>query len=304
MTFNLLISYAFHGKTDLRRVKREMLCGRMLIDSGAYTAFTKGLAITVDEYAEFLTTWAGEWDHAVTLDVIGNPVRTRENTRKLHQMGIPVMPVFTRGDGLKEFDAMVRESGYVCIGGLNQMDRPHQLARTKMLQRRASDLGGDIHALGIASMPLLREARPFSSDASTPAVGARYGNVLVFDAPVLRQVNIQNHAKLNRYRDLLVAHGFPVASLVQNRRVPNGEGAKAMTAAAVTAFMACDEYLKRIYPVTGHDGSPGPFLYSVAINQDDALRMAEADRVAHGPNPPRLWRQYSTNHICRREKVA
>jgi hypothetical protein len=114
---NLLLSYAFHSATKLSDVRRDLVCGRLMIDSGAFTAWTKGYKIDVDEYAEFLERWRGCWDHAITLDVIGDGKASARNTRKLHERGLPVMPVFTRGDTLADFDAMVAEVGYVCVGG-------------------------------------------------------------------------------------------------------------------------------------------------------------------------------------------
>ena len=74
MSLNLLLSYAFHAKTDLARIRAAMPCGRIMIDSGAFTAYTKGQAVDIVAYAEYLEHWRGCWDHAITLDAIGDPV--------------------------------------------------------------------------------------------------------------------------------------------------------------------------------------------------------------------------------------
>ncbi|GAA1246616.1 hypothetical protein GCM10009609_07640 [Pseudonocardia aurantiaca] len=181
MAVNLLLSYAFHESTDLAKLRRGLVCGQLLLDSGAFTAHTTGRTITLDAYAKFLERWRGCWDHAITLDVIGDPRKTAAHTRKLHERGLPVMPVFTRGDSVTEFDAMVRDAGYVAVGGTVGLGTKPQRERVTMLQRRAQDLGGGIHALGVGAISTLRPARPYSADASSVSGAFRFGTVVYFD---------------------------------------------------------------------------------------------------------------------------
>lgn len=305
MSVNLLLSYAFHAKTDLARIRGLMPCGRIMIDSGAFTAYTKGHQVDIVEYAEFLESWRGSYDHAVTLDAIGDPATTRANTVKLHRRGINVMPVFTRGDGLAEFDAMVRESGYVCVGGLVGMQKKVQLPRVAMLQRRAQDQGGGIHALGVASIAVLRQARPYSADSSSVSSGFQYGTVTVWNNQVLRTINIKAPVKLRGIRDQLTAHGFPVGAILDAGRMPGGQYRWVIMAAGATAFASADEYLKRTYPAPGISGSdPGPHLYNVAIQQNDARAMAGLDTTLHNENPPSIWRTAGRHHQCTRKQVV
>jgi hypothetical protein len=335
MSVNLLLSYAFHADTNLRQVRNRLVCGRLLIDSGAFTAWSKGRPISLDAYAEYLETWRGCWDHAVTLDVIGNGRETAKNTRKLHAKGLPVMPVFTRGDKLREFDAMVQENGYVCVGGLVGLPVPAQKARVKMLQRRAQDQGGGIHALGIGSVAVLRDAMPYSSDSSTVSGAFQFGKVIYFngkDVVAVYPNKPADRAKMLRDAKLIRGHGIDLGPLVRAGRLPGASsGRAALIQSMGLAFAVADEWLKRRavvpapHPGIAHGATdPGPHYFNAttttdlpALSQLDARLhgphlyaaitpsfgvepIAELDRALHtGQSVPSVWRVYSAHHRCR-----
>lgn len=337
MGVNILLSYAFHDRTDLARVRKDLVCGRLMIDSGAFTAFTKGRKIPLDSYSNYLETWRGCWDHAITLDVIGDGKATAANTRKLHARGLPVMPVFTMGDTLADFDAMVKDTGYICVGGTVGLPLKHQLARVRMLQRRALDLGGGIHALGVGSMTALRAARPYSADASSVSGAFRFGTVVFFDGREIRNTSISDRAKLTRNRDHLRAHGVDLAQLARTQRMPNREqGSIKLMQAMSLAYACADEVLKDSGPVAapvglvdhgthlfnscgfdsalkfvaaGLDASlhaaAGTHLYN-SVTPDFALAPAAGlDRELHGEAAlPRIWRMYGRTHQCRQRVAA
>lgn len=336
MAVNLLLSYAFHADTNLRMVRDRLVCGRLMIDSGAFTAWSKGKPISLDAYAEYLERWRGCWDHAVTLDVIGNGRASAKNTRKLHAKGLPVMPVFTRGDNLAEFDAMVQDSGYVCVGGLVGLPVPAQKARVKMLQRRAQDQGGGIHALGIGSVAVLRDAMPYSSDSSTVSGAFQFGKVIYFNGRDI--VAVYPHKAADRKKMLadathIRAHGIDLAALVRAGRLPGAQSGRfALVQAMGLAFAVADEWLKRRavvpapHPGIAHGAEdPGPHYFNSVINGDlnafsglDARLhggphlyaaitpnwgpgpIAEMDSKIHaGEDVPSAWRVYSRHHRCR-----
>lgn len=293
MAVNLLLSYAFHADTRLDEVRADLVCGQLMIDSGAFTAWSKGRSIELAEYAEYLTRWGGCWDHAITLDVIGDPAASRVNTRRLHEMGLPVMPVFTRTDSLAEFDAMVTDVGYVAVGGLVGLPSSAQRARAAMLQRRAQAAGGGIHALGIGSMTSLRAVRPYSADASSVSGAFRFGSVVYFDGKEIRNTALSDTARLTRDRAHIRAHGIDLELLARTRRMPSREnnGRQLLMQAMSLAYAAADEYLKSTGPVPPPrgGGDPGTHLYSSVIGQggskqDDVYTAARVDEALHGPH--------------------
>jgi hypothetical protein len=308
MSVNVLLSFAFWGHKSLAEVRRELVCGKLMIDSGAFTAWSIGQQIDLAEYAEYLHTWQGHWDHAVTLDTIGDPVATRKSTRALHEQGLPVMPVFTRGESVAEFDAMVRDCGYVCVGGGVGMSQQVQIRRAKLLQRRASDLGGGIHALGIGAVSLVREAMPYSADSSNISNAFRYGTIRYFDGRDIRSCKVSDKAYLLKHWEQLRGHDINVADLAQNGRMPKGQIQSQLMQAMSLAYASADEWLHSVgrvsVPRGVPDPRPGPHLYS-SITGDHLLPgVINLDHRLHQGYMPPVWRKYGRNHLCVERKAA
>jgi hypothetical protein len=336
MAVNILLSFAFHADTDLTAVRANLVCGNLMIDSGAFTAWSKGKPVKLGDYAAYLERYRGCWDHAITLDVIGDGKASAVNTRRLHERGLPVMPVFTRGDKLADFDAMVREVGYVCVGGLVGLPAAAQRQRVGMLQRRAADAGGGVHALGIGSMATLRATRPYSADASNISGAFRFGSIVYFNGRDIVSTQVGDRARLLRDRAHLLDHGIDLALLGRTGRMPGrAEGRGALMQAMSLAYACADEQLKRTGPVTPprEGAAPGPHLYNSVIGQGggkqvtDVAWTAALDRRLH-PGPhlynsitpefglepaagldrelhaatdgaiPPLWRKHGSRHTC------
>lgn len=341
MAVNILLSFAFHSDTDLAPVRANLVCGNLMLDSGAFTAWSKGKPIQLAAYAAYLERWRFAWDHAITLDVIGDGAATARNTRKLHERGLPVMPVFTRGDTLADFDAMVADVGYVCVGGLVGLPAKVQAARVRMLQRRAADAGGGIHALGIGSLNTLRATRPYSADASNISGAFRFGSIVYFNGRDIVSVQVTDRKRLLRDRAHLLAHGVDLALLGSTGRMPGrAQGRGALMQAMSLAYACADEQLKRTGPVPapGHGTAPGPHLYNSVIGQGGGNQVTDLawtaaldrrlhsgphlynsvtpefglepaaglDRDLHAPNlpVPPLWRQHGGRHTCPRRTPA
>lgn len=301
MSVNVLVSYGVVPSADLWRLHRQLRCGRVMVDSGAFSAYASGKTIRLAEYAEHLDRWRGAWHHAITLDVIGDPAASARNTRSLHALGLPVLPVFTMGAALPEFDAMVADVGYVAVGGMVGVSVPHQRARLAMLQRRAVERGGGIHALGVANMGTLRAARPYSADASSVSSMYRFGNLLYFDGLELRQVNVKARAKLAAARDHLTAQGIDAAPIIRAGRMPEAGQRHELTRAMAVSYACADEVLKRrpvAAPLAGDP--PGTHLYLALGRNTDSLAAAELADVLHGPAAPRAWRRWARGHDCTR----
>lgn len=303
MAVNLLLSFAFFGQDDLKAYRQSMPCGRLLIDSGAYTAASTGRVIKRQEYAEFLGTWAGVIDHAVTLDVIGDPAATARNTRWLHDRGHRVLPVFTRGGKAADFDAMVRECGYVCVGGGVGMSKATYQRRLRALQVRAEELGGGIHALGVGNLNSLRVIRPYSADTSNISSLFVYGAVMAYDGRELRKVQVADRDGLRRWATHLRAQGVELAPLVRTGRLPVGPARDVLTQQVGMALACADEdTIKHQVPVPhGTTDTPGTHFYSALTGAHLARPSAQLDRMLHGGWSVPAWQRYGQAHArqCR-----
>ena len=301
MAVNMLVSYAYFAGVNLTEYRADMPCGRLMIDSGAFTAESSGKPILLDAYAEYLERWAGAWDTAVTLDVIGDPKGTRKNTLKLHARGIPVMPVFTRGDKPADFDAMVKDAGYVCVGGGVGMPVPQSTARLRSLQRRAEELGGGIHALGVGSLSMLRKIRPYSADASNVAGAFRFGCVPVYTGSAVTSVPVTDKRKLRKYATALRAQGVSSAELLRTGRLPVGERRGRLMQNISIAYVCADEDTTgyAVPTPSGVEDSVGTHLYSAVPGPADAAAVAVLDGLLHGDTwSVPMWRRYAKRHTA------
>jgi len=269
MAVNVLLSFAFHGKTNLGDVQKGLRGqGLLMVDSGAFTAFTSGKKITVADYAAYLRDWHGAWDTAVTLDVIGDHHATMRNTLKLHEMGLKVLPVYTFGTPMAELDAMVKEFDYICVGGTVPFTQQReQLSKYhKAVRLRAAANGCAVHALGVGSPPALLKIQPYTADSSAASSAPVYGNVLVWDGTALRSVTKD---RALRYAKVLRAHGIH-PGLVQAGRA--WEQGRRITTGAVgfLAVAIADEFLKRRFSSPAPGEQPeGPHLYSACAANTD-----------------------------------
>lgn len=295
----MLISFAFFGGSDIAAYRKAMPCGRLMIDSGAYTAASVGKRISREEYAEFLTTWRGCIDHAVTLDVIGDPVATRRNTKWLHDRGHKVMPVFTRGGTPADFDAMVRDAGYVCVGGGVGMPPAVVVRRLSALQRRAEELGGGIHALGVGNLAGLRRIRPYSADASNVSSAFRFGTLVCYTGQRLVMVSVTDTRKMRDNLHHFKAQGLRMAQLARTRRQPAGED-RGLLMRGMSVAVACadEDTVKFKVPVPhGVDDTPGTHMYSAVTGDHLAPHAAGLDRLLHdGRWSVPMWERYRAQH--------
>lgn len=317
MAVNVLLSFAFYATEDLGKYKARMPCGRMMVDSGAYTAASTGKAIRREEYADFLDTWSSVIDHAVTLDVIGDQEGTAANTRWLHKRGYPVMPVFTRGGKPAEFDAMVRDAGYVCVGGGVGMPRDQVIKRLSALQRRAEELGGGIHALGVGNLEGLRKIRPYSADSSNVSGAFKFGYLLAYTRNA-RQIVLFPMSDPKKFRVKVRPHlvalkdqGVELGLLIRSGRMPGtADGARYRLMQALSVAYLCADEDTLDYQVQvplGVQDTPGTHIYSAIVGGHLAPAVAHLDTLAHDPawSVP-MWDRYRAKHDrqCRKLRAV
>lgn len=150
---------------------------RLIIDSGAFTAWASGKPIALDDYCRFLeTTPLKPWRYFV-LDVIGDAHASRQNYETMLARGLNPIPVFTPGETLEVLDEYWQTSDVVAVGGLNAPGIDKH-AHVRAVMRHAA--GRKVHLLGYAGADRLKALRPYMCDASSWESGARYGAVNLY----------------------------------------------------------------------------------------------------------------------------
>jgi hypothetical protein len=152
---------------------------RLLVDSGAFTAWKAGKPIKLDDYCRYLdgliSSPTPPWRY-FALDVIGDPGRTLSNYQTMLARGFKPIPVFTRGEEPSMIDEYYRTSDIVGLGGL--VGTPGN----KDFVRAAMRIIGDrkCHWLGFTNPDYVRHYRPYSCDSSSWCAGPKYGRAPVY----------------------------------------------------------------------------------------------------------------------------
>jgi len=89
----------------------------LFLDSGAFTAKSKGVVINLDEYIAFVKENKDYIDVYCNLDVIGDPVATWKNQEKMEKAGLAPLPVYHAGEPREYLDRCMKY-GYFGVGGV------------------------------------------------------------------------------------------------------------------------------------------------------------------------------------------
>jgi len=174
----------------------------LIIDSGAFSAWSRGLKIDIDEYLEFCRDLTKKYSfknvEVVNLDKIPAkpgtaPTREQiqesaeisvENAEYMRKKGIIPMEVFHQGEDFSFLDTMIKrpENHYIGISPANDVGVPGRQAWLNQSFRRVELCGGiRSHGFGVTS-PSLMANNPWTSvDSATYSILAGYGGVQVFE---------------------------------------------------------------------------------------------------------------------------
>lgn len=216
---DLLLSFAFHAKTDLQSVKAALGVNQMLmIDSGAFTAYTLGKPISIDNYIAYLQHWYGVYDYAMNLDVIGNPRATAKNLLTLQGHGLNVVPIYTARAKVAELRAMTKDAEYIAYGGLVGVPKRLQIPATKTVVDIAASNGARVHALGQTSAQMFDYAAPYSGDSSKASTTFRWRQLPLYDERTnsIVTIKIGDSAMIKQHLPLIRQYGLHARPLLDS----------------------------------------------------------------------------------------
>lgn len=175
----------------------------VILDSGAFSAWSRGEVLDLDSYIEFVKANAEYIDHYVNLDVIPGsfgviPTQAEveasaqaswDNLLYMEREGLKPMPVFHMGESFAWLRKIVHhaehEGGNRYVGISPANDRTTSQKRL-WLDRVFTELGDadgrpriDTHGLGITSIPLLVRYPWYSVDSSAWTTASARGVLFV-----------------------------------------------------------------------------------------------------------------------------
>lgn len=180
------------------RHKRGKPNVRLMLDSGAFTAWSQGKEINLKDYIKYIKDNRGIIDTYFNLDVIpggvgGKPTvesietaaaASYRNLEKMREAGLDPIPVYHEGERFYWLHKMLEDGcKYIGLGGLGGkspeakqlwMDQSFTILTEKDGRPKIK-----VHGLGIASFDLLRRYPWYTCDATSWALTSAYGNIFV-----------------------------------------------------------------------------------------------------------------------------
>jgi len=158
----------------------------IFLDSGAFSAFSQGVEIDLDDYIQFIK----DHDHLIevyaNLDVIGDPVATWKNQRIMERAGLNPLPCFHFGEDWKWLTKYIdRGHEYIALGGVAQLGTVKKLRAWFDVCFSDYLCGPDgmprvkVHGYGMTSFPLLWRSPWWSVDSTSWVLTGRMGSIHV-----------------------------------------------------------------------------------------------------------------------------
>jgi hypothetical protein len=184
---HILESYHYVGKQKFVDAMREDQV-RVFLDSGAFSAFTLGVSLSVADYCEYIKRnpdiirMEDGIQMASVLDGIGDPLQTYRNQLEMEARGVRPLPCFHAGEDERYLEHYVQNYDYITLGG---MVGSSSLQLMKWLDRiwdrYLVDGSGHprlkVHGFGITSIPIMEAYPWYSCDSSSWVQTAAFGGI-------------------------------------------------------------------------------------------------------------------------------
>ena len=188
---HILESYHYVGKqkfVDEMRTNNAQI----FLDSGAFSAFTLGVDISVADYSEYIKRNMDiirVEDNVVmasVLDGIGDPLQTWRNQLEMELRGAKPLPCFHAGEDERYLEWYVKNYEYITLGGMvGSSTKQLCIWLDRMWDRYLTDGSGrariKIHGFGITAIPIMERYPWYSCDSSSWIQSAAFGSIVTPD---------------------------------------------------------------------------------------------------------------------------
>lgn len=156
----------------------------LFLDSGAFSAWSKGAEINIDEYINFIKENEKYITHYAVLDDITNPQQTWENQRYMESKGLNPIPTFHYGEDIKWLQRYIKKYKYIALGGMVPIgNKELVLWLDNLFSKYICDKQGNpklkVHGFGLTALPLLIRYPWYSVDSTSWLMTGTFGSVLV-----------------------------------------------------------------------------------------------------------------------------
>lgn len=299
---NLLWSYVYARNANMVRVLTDDLGPReasFFADSGAFSARTLGINLSVDDYAAWLRKWHGCFTVYANLDVIHAHKITRENQHRLEDgYGLHPMPVFHTGTPWSVLEKYLTDGyTYIALGKL--LGNPW--TKVAPWLEKAFRIAGDTavyHGFGVTAWPAIREFPFYSVDSSSWCGSFRYGKIRLFNRGRWTVIHLRDRESVRANLSLIRDYGLPVTPFQRGQGdhlMAGGNDSRIrLHQASAEAYLRAQEWVAdqhgpivlppgKGYPPRRNRALPngGPTIHRAGHNQRFTLYLTETGIQGH-----------------------
>lgn len=207
----VLTSFFYYKSYDFSQIPENV---PLILDSGAFSAYTQGKVIDIEAYIEWCQALEGRYDFAFNLDELGDEKTSLERWEYLTAAGIETAPVIHYGSKPENVLPAYLEqgAGVIALGGLVGSGAHAQALGwsayvLKWIKENASQVR--THGLGVHGSSRLARL-PFTTiDSSSPTAAFKFARLPIYNPLTQKWQTIALNGKaIYRHRKLLEAYGM------------------------------------------------------------------------------------------------
>ena len=171
-------------KLKKRRKTKTLRTPLLFLDSGAFSAWSKGIEIDIDKYIEFIKNNLNVLAAYAVLDSIGDPKKTLKNQKIMEKAGLSPVPCFHYGEDFYYLEYYLERYDYIALGGMVPIStKDLQVWLEDIFDSYVCDESGmpttKIHGFGMTSHRLMVRYPWYSLDSTSWVLTGRFGGVYV-----------------------------------------------------------------------------------------------------------------------------
>ncbi len=152
----------------------------VLIDSGAFSAYSLGKPIDLNTYIMYCREYYSKCWQYIMLDEVKNVKQSMKNLDSMLSAGLKPMPVLVDGMEYSLMKDFVKINEYICVaGGVGTSDKRAHYRYQQAF--KYSEGKAKIHALGFLRFPDIFQLPIYSGDSSSYTAGMRFGIMSEFE---------------------------------------------------------------------------------------------------------------------------
>lgn len=175
---------------------------KLMLDSGAYSAYRKGKVIDIDKYIAFIRRFGYLFDTCINLDVIGDGKASYQNWIYMRKQGVNTMPVYHIGTDIKWLKKYLKKTDYIGLGAIANLSSVRRLKslseiwKNYLINPETKLATHKVHGMGLTAIAIIERYPWYSVDSISPILQAGYGGIYL---PRIEKTGF-NFLKLDMYK--------------------------------------------------------------------------------------------------------